>query len=57
MYKVIEAFIDLKDGNHAYAVGDEYPREGLYVREARVLELLGENKRNTAYIEEVSEDA
>lgn len=54
MYRVIKYFTDLQDNNHAYHVGDIYPREGFAPSEKRVKELLsGENKRKVKLIEEV----
>ena len=45
MYKVIKMFADLKDANHVYNVGDEYPRKGLEVSEDRISELAGSNNK------------
>ena len=54
MYRVIEFFTDLQDGNHAYNVGDTFPREGVTVTADRIKELSGtQNKRGIALIEEV----
>lgn len=54
MYRVIEFFTDLQDGNHAYNVGDAFPREGVTVTADRIKELSGtQNKRGIALIEEV----
>ena len=41
MFIVINAFLDLKDSEHLYEVGDAYPREGLEPLEERIKELLG----------------
>ena len=38
-YKVIHFFNDLQDFNHAYHVGDVYPRMGVRVSDARIAEL------------------
>lgn len=58
MYKVVSYFTDLQDGNHAYNVGDEYPRNGLTVTAERIAELSGKsNQRGIALIEEVREQA
>ena len=38
-YKVIKHFTDMQDGNHAYNVGDEYPRKGVKVLASRYKEL------------------
>lgn len=55
MYRVIKYFTDLQDNNHAYRVGDIYPREGFAPSEKRFKELLsGENKRKVKLIEEVT---
>lgn len=40
MYKVIKDFIDLKDGNHKYKAGDEFPRSGFTARQTRLQQLL-----------------
>jgi hypothetical protein len=58
MFRVIEFFTDLQDGNHAYNVGDTFPREGVTVTADRIKELSGtQNKRGIALIEEVREAA
>ena len=41
MYRAVYEFVDLQDGNHFYAVGDEYPRKGYSPDEARIEELAG----------------
>lgn len=57
MYKVVEFFTDLQDNNHAYHVGDTFPREGVEVSEDRLKELsTDKNKRGKILIEEVEED-
>ena len=44
-YKVIKYFTDIQDGNHAYHVGDTFPRAGHAVSEDRLKELsTGENR-------------
>jgi hypothetical protein len=54
MYEVIKYFIDLQDKNHAYNVGDTYPRKGLEVKPERFAELAGsENKQGEPLIKEV----
>lgn len=56
MYKVIKYFVDLKDGNHAYNVGDAYPREGVTVTDERIAELSGsENRQKTPLIQFVED--
>ena len=39
MYKVINAFTDLQDGNTIYHSGDIYPRKGASVTDERIAEL------------------
>ena len=54
MYRVITSFIDLQDGEHAYSIGDAFPREGHTVSEERIAELAGsKNKRKMPLIEPV----
>lgn len=54
MYKVIHQFLDLKDENHHYKVGDAYPRNGKRASAKRVAELSGsENKIGKPLIEKV----
>lgn len=56
MYKVLVAFTDLQDKNHAYSVGDAFPREGLKVSVERLEELSSaSNKRGVALIEKIEE--
>lgn len=45
MYKVIKFFADLQDKNHAYNVGDEFPRKGKEVTAERLAELAGSNNK------------
>lgn len=45
MYKVLEYFTDLQDGDNPYYPGDTFPRKGLKVSEARIAELAGPNNR------------
>ena len=45
MYRVIKRFIDLKDGNHAYSVGDTFPRNGVKIDAERLEELASERNR------------
>ena len=57
MYKVLVYFTDLQDNNHAYQVGDEYPRKGLKPTQARIKELSStQNQRRIKLIEKVEED-
>lgn len=56
MYKVIVRFKDLKDGNHVYNVGDEFPRVGAKASKKRINELASDaNRRKIPLIEEVEE--
>lgn len=56
MYKVIKYFTDLQDNNHAYHVGDSFPRNGLDVSDERLTELSTKNNRqNKPLIERVEE--
>lgn len=58
MYRVIKYFTDLQDGNHAYEVGDTYPREGLTVSDARIAYLASkDNRQYEPVIEQVVEAA
>lgn len=55
-YKVVKFFTDLQDNEHAYNVGDAFPRKGKKVRKERIEELSGcDNKRGVPLIEEVVE--
>jgi hypothetical protein len=55
-YRVIKMFIDLKDNNRQYNVGDSFPRVGLNVSEKRLEELTtSNNRRGEALIEAVEE--
>lgn len=54
MYKVIEYFTDLQDGNREYNVNDPFPREGLTVSDERLVELCGsDNKQGKPLIKKV----
>ena len=56
MHKVIKYFTDLQDNNHAYNVGDVFPREGAKASEERLAELSGKNnKQGAPLIEKVEE--
>lgn len=56
MFKVIKFFTDIQDHDHAYRVGDEFPRKGLTVSEERLAELASpNNKRGIPLIERVGE--
>jgi len=53
MYRVVKFFTDLQDNNHAYNVGDEFPREGMSVDIDRInLLLSGNNRQGTPLIKE-----
>lgn len=55
-YKVLTYFEDLQDNGHPYHPGEEYPRSGLKVTEARLSELSGDkNLRGVRLIEKKSE--
>lgn len=57
MYKVIHFFTDLQDNNHAYNVGDAFPRSGVKVSDERLSELAGyHNKQGRRLIEKVLEE-
>ncbi len=57
MYKAIEYFTDLHDGEFAYNIGDEYPRKGYIPTAERIAELSGNaNRRGRPVIEEVKEE-
>lgn len=54
MYKVVKFFTDMQDGNHAYEVGDTYPRKGVKADKKRIAELSGtSNRRRCPLIAEV----
>lgn len=58
MYKVIVAFADLQDGNHVYAEGDAYPRDGYQPDDGRVDALVtGKNLQHKPLIKHVKETA
>ena len=56
MYKVLIDFSDLKDNNHKYRAGDEFPRQGLKVDDGRLAKLASaNNKRYMPLIVKVEE--
>ena len=56
MYKVIKSFTDLQDNNHAYYVGDTFPRNGIEAGAERIAELSSDkNLQGVPLIEEVVE--
>lgn len=55
-YRVIKDFTDLQDDNHIYFAGDTFPREGVDVDNARLMELSSDaNKRGEALLEVVDD--
>lgn len=55
-YKVINYFTDLQDNNHAYNVGDIFPRKGKKVSKDRLTELSNtSNRQGKPLIERVDE--
>ena len=55
MYKVIKRFYDL-NANHAYSVGDTFPRNGVDVDAERIAELASDkNRLGIPLIEEIAE--
>lgn len=57
MYKVIKYFTDLQDNNHAYNVGDTFPRAGVEVKAKRLAELAGHNnKQGVPLIQKVEDE-
>lgn len=57
MYKVVNDFRDVKNDNHLYRVGDDYPVAGYKPTKARIEELAkGKNRLGKVFIEEVLED-
>lgn len=56
-YQVVKSFFDLKDNKRLCEVGETYPREGLEVDEARLVELSTlSNPRREIFIEKVEGD-
>ena len=56
MYKVIVQFTDLQDHNHKYLPGETFPRAGLVVSEARLVELsTDKNRRHKPMIKAIDE--
>lgn len=54
MYIVIKYFTDLHDGDHAYNVGDTFPRKGVKITQERLDELSGsDNKQGVPLIKKV----
>lgn len=44
-YEVVHFFTDLRDYDHPYNVGDEFPRQGVTVSEERLAELSSSNNK------------
>ena len=58
MYKVVKFFTDSQDNGYAYNVGDEYPRQGATVGDARIALLASSrNRQGTPLIVEVQTKA
>lgn len=56
MFKVVQTFFDLTDGNMEYHPGDVFPRDGLEVSAERLEQLAtSSNRLGCAVIEEVKE--
>lgn len=56
MFRAVVRFADLNDGRHIYEAGDEFPRLGLTVDEARLAELSsGKNRAGRPLIQAVPE--
>lgn len=56
-FRVIEKFEDMKDENHLYEVGDEFPHDGRRVSKKRLEELSSEeNRRGIPLIEGYEEE-
>ena len=56
MYRVVHKFYDLKDNNHAYSVGENFPRNGVEVDAERITELASDkNRLGVPLIEEIAE--
>ena len=55
MYKVIKKFRDMRDGLHAYSVGDTFPHNGVKVDAERIAELASDkNRLGVPLIEEIT---
>lgn len=53
-YVVIKHFIDLRDNNHPYVTGEEYPRAGFKPTKKRIRELMSsENRQGSPLIKAV----
>ena len=56
MYRVVHKFYDLQDNNHAYSVGDTFPRNGVEAGAERIAELESDkNRLGVPLIEEIAE--
>lgn len=56
MYRVVRYFIDLKDNNRAYNVGDIYPHSGEVSPDRVAFLMSAKNKLGTPVIEEIAEE-
>lgn len=55
LYRVVSSFKDLKDDDHIYLVGEEFPRKGKRPSQERIDELLGsDNKQGRPVIEKIT---
>ncbi len=57
MYKVIHYFTDLHDGEHAYNVGDVFPRDGVSVTADRIAALASCNNLQKKPLIELVEES
>ena len=55
-YTVVSSFVDTKDSNRFYDVGETYPREGYEPDEVRVASLTSENNKAGRVLIELVED-
>lgn len=56
-YRVLHTFVDLNDKHYIYRTGDSFPRDGIYVNDDRILELMSaKNKMGKPVIEEVQDE-
>lgn len=57
MYRVIRFFTDAQDSEHAYFVGDTYPRKGVAPSDERIKNLLSGNNFQKVPLIELVKDA
>lgn len=55
-YRAVIDFVDMQDNNHVYKSGDEFPRLGMEVTDARIDELIGSNNKQKRSVIEAYED-